>query len=152
MSDNTTTSGDAAIETGQPTSAPRYRVHGSIRLHVTVTAAHPDEATRAVPGVVTAAFAGLPGIAVSSEGLAIGMPKPLRGVDVQPIRHQVPVTVHGHVDIVPAYLTSADDTNLPYDALNMVAEHLDGRDDVTADLDSAVCEQVTQVTDTQPIE
>jgi len=90
MSDNPTKTGDATIETGQPTSPPRYRVHGSIRLHVTVTAAHPDEATRAVPGVVTAAFAGLPGIAVSSEGLAIGMPKPLHGVDVQPSRYWTP--------------------------------------------------------------
>ncbi len=147
MSENSTTSSDATTQDSQPTSGPRHRVHGSIRLHVTVTATNPDEATQAAPGAVTDAFAGLPGAVIPPEWLAIGIPKPLGGEGSEPSRYQVPITLHGYLDIA-----GDDDTDLPYAALNAVAEHLDGRDNVDADLDSAVCDQVTEIPATQPTE
>jgi len=145
MSENnitdTTTSGDTTSDTG-PTGGPRYRVHGSIRLAVTITAANPQEATQAVPSAVTDMFAAMPGAVIAAHGLALGAPQPLPSPAGQPHRYLVPVTVHGHVD-----LPGQDDGDLPYTALHAVAEHLHGRDDVTADLDSSVCDQITDITD-----
>jgi hypothetical protein len=155
MSENNTaetvTSGEATAQTGQPTIA-RYRVYGSIRLTVTVTATSPDEATQAVPAVVTDVFAGLPGTVIPPEGLAIGIPTPLPSAGTEPSHYLVPVTAHGHVEIASTDLF-ADGGGDPLDAaLTMVATHLDGRDDVVADLDTAVCDHVSEVEDAQPSE
>ena len=149
MSENnitdTTTSGDATPATSQPSSGPQHRVHGSIQLNVTVTATNPDQATEAVPAAVTDVFAGLPGTVIAPAQLAIGIPTPLPSTGGQPSRYQVPVTVHGHLD-----LTSPDEWDLPYTALTTLANYLDGRDDVTADLDSAVCDHISDIVDDQP--
>ena len=149
ITDTTTTasSGDPTPATSQPSSGPQHRVHGSIQLNITVTAANPDEATRAIPATVTDVFAGLPGTVIAPDGLAIGIPTPLPSLGGQPSRYQVPVTVHGHLDV-----TGQDEWDLPYTALDTVAKHLDGRDDVTADLDSAVCDHISDIVNDQPTE
>jgi hypothetical protein len=149
MSENNTTDttgGDATSETSQPSSGPQYRVHGSIRLHVTVTATNPDEATQAVPAALTNIFAAMPATVIAPGGLAIGIPTPLPRLAGQPSRYQVPVTVHGHLDL------NEDEWDLPYTALHTVANYLNGRDDVSADLDSAVCDHVSDILDEQPTE
>jgi hypothetical protein len=144
---DTAPNGEATIAIGRPTSGCRYRVQGSIRLTVTVTATSPDEATQAVPAAVTDVFAEMPATVTLPDGLGIGIPAPLPSDGTQPSRYQVPVTVHGHVD-----RTGDDEADMPDAALNAVAAHLDGREGVSADLDSAICDDVSEIVEEQPAE
>jgi hypothetical protein len=138
MSDNTIESanGGPTINTHPVSSVAQYRVHGSIRLSVTVIASTPQAATEAAPAAVRDAFAGMPGAVIPTAGLAVGFPKLLPSAGIQPHRYQVPVTVHGHVQL-------DDGDNLPDAALDAIADYLDAHNDVTADLSSAVCDDVT---------
>ena len=176
MSDNPTPTSNAADPT-PPAPRRGLRVHGSIRITVTVTAGSAEEARRAVPETVQAAMAGIPGApaVLGSDGLATGAALVLPGQPGQPTRYRVPVTVHGHLDLVGRTVegtgdperTDADSTECTDDGADLVdladgpaealalarlQEHLTGRDGILAQFGTAICDHVEQLPVAPPAE
>ena len=101
MSENSTPASGPDDVPAAVSPEPGMRVHGRVQLQVTVVATSPSEATRAVPGAVRAAMAGVAAAeaVLPAGGLSVGEPRLVPHDADQPTRYEVPVTVHGCLDL-----------------------------------------------------